>query len=39
MPRVTLDLQDPENLRAVNGQWRVARDWCPESPTKAWCPS
>ena len=34
MPRVTLDLQDPENLRAVNGQWRVAPGLVPGQPNE-----
>ena len=34
MPRVTMDLQDPENLRTVNGLWRVAPGLVPGQPNE-----
>ena len=34
MPRATLNLEDPEDLRAVNGQWRFAPGLVPGEPNE-----
>ena len=34
MPRVTLDLQDPETLRVLSAQWRVAPGLVPGQPNE-----
>ncbi len=34
MPRATLNLQDPEDLRAVQGQWRFAPGLVPGEPNE-----